>query len=782
MDKMNLDTPIHEFGHLWLSWAKNNLGEIYQRGLELAKSEEAEPYRQYVMETQPDLKVDSDAFLEEVLAQTIGDNGAKLVEENSAKTKSWLQELWNAIGQILGLSQYTAEQIQAMDLNQFSRAIATDLFKGSPIEALYANQIYGDDKVKVEVVYIEEGKKQELIEQGLLKETDNLNHLEGGVFVTTSPDDMLVGNVSILNVDGEKISSSISTEGNGGLFYVTKYGNVWAYSNLNRTNAAIKSINESLLKNGGKTHLVLTKGSDAKLLSNPQGVTSTLKVAEALLDAELISRQDMRRSVIDALKSYDITLDIPLTASVTQIKDALDANFSDVNASSFEKRGNVLKSILGNMAKKESFKGNLEQIANFLNTNVKNVSKVDDFINTIALVSAEKFTKGLSGSDIYASIEITNPVKIDESKDHSTFGYGLIMVDENNKKIKPVLTLISGKYSAFDILDEQGRSIDEIEGNRAKQELLFRSTVTGTSNTGLGKGRLSKEGQENKLVQKSVVVAPGNRLFNNPLLDATTIANKYNEENGLAPMVDNTITKIDKPFAIRLSKAYDDMVATPFEEETQEAYKALVEETIAQHRAILAEGYRVEMSTSEYDNAQEMIDDLRENKRMKIFSTEAGFGDNPITEEQRKENPLLQVTEFKDANNVPLLANDVFRFVHDFFGHAKLGNGFGPVGEENAWRVHVQMYSPTARKAITSETRGQNSFVNFSGINDEAFKVRDEARKLRKEGKLAEAKVLSDQVYKMMKFADQKVGILPEWAYKVPSENLEDTTSIPDCV
>jgi len=782
MDNMNLDTPIHEFGHLWLSWAKNNLGEAYARGLELAKSSEAEPYRQYVMETQPDLKVDSVAFLEEVLAQTIGDNGAKLVQENSTKTKSWLQELWNAIGQILGLSQYTAEQIQAMDLNQFSRAIATDLFKGSPIEALYANQIYGDDKVKVEVVYIEEGKKQELIEQGLLKETDNLNHLEGGVFVTTSPDDMLVGNVSILNVDGEKISSSISTEGNGGLFYVTKYGNVWAYSNLNRANAAIKSINESLLKNGGKTHLVLTKGSDAKLLSNPQGVTSTLKVAEALLDAELISRQDMRRSVIDALKSYDITLDIPLTASVTQIKDALDANFSDVNASSFEKRGNVLKSILGNMAKKESFKGNLEQIANFLNTNVKNVSKVDDFINTIALVSAEKFTKGLSGSDIYASIEITNPVKIDESKDHSTFGYGLIMVDENNKKIKPVLTLISGKYSAFDILDEQGRSIDEIEGNRAKQELLFRSTVTGTSNTGLGKGRLSKEGQENKLVQKSVVVAPGNRLFNNPLLDATTIANKYNEENGLAPMVDNTITKIDKPFAIRLSKAYDDMVATPFEEETQEAYKALVEETIAQHRAILAEGYRVEMSTSEYDNAQEMIDDLRENKRMKIFSTEAGFGDNPITEEQRKENPLLQVTEFKDANNVPLLANDVFRFVHDFFGHAKLGNGFGPVGEENAWRVHVQMYSPMARKAITSETRGQNSFVNFSGINDEAFKVRDEARKLRKEGKLAEAKVLSDQVYKMMKFADQKVGILPEWAYKIPSENLEDTTSIPDCV
>jgi len=278
------------------------------------------------------------------------------------------------------------------------------------------------------------------------------------------------------------------------------------------------------------------------------------------------------------------------------------------------------------------------------------------------------------------------------------------------------------------------------------------------------------------------IVAAGNRLFNNPLPEATTIANKYNEENGLAPMVDNTITKIDKPFATRIAKAYDEMEPTPSEEETQEAYKALVEETISQYRAILAKGYRVEMSTSEYDNAQEMIDDLRENKRMKIFSTEEGFGDNPITEEQRKENPLLQVTEFKDANNVPLLANDVFRFVHDFFGHAKLGNGFGPVGEENAWRVHVQMYSPIAQKAITTETRGQNSFVNFSGVNDESFKLRDQARKLRQEGKLAEAKALSDQVYTMMKFAEQKVGILPEWAYKIPSENIDDITTIPDCV
>jgi hypothetical protein len=58
----------------------------------------------------------------------------------------------------------------------------------------------------------------------------------------------------------------------------------------------------------------------------------------------------------------------------------------------------------------------------------------------------------------------------------------------------------------------------------------------------------------------------------------------------------------------------------------------------------------------------------------------------------------------------------------------------------------------------------------------------DEARKLRKEGKIDEAKALSEKVYGMMKFADQKVGILPEWAYVIPEEQVEDTTTIPDCV
>jgi hypothetical protein len=63
--------------------------------------------------------------------------------------------------------------------------------------------------------------------------------------------------------------------------------------------------------------------------------------------------------------------------------------------------------------------------------------------------------------------------------------------------------------------------------------------------------------------------------------------------------------------------------------------------------------------------------------------------------------------------------NEMFRAVHDYFGHAVHRNQFGPMGEETAWAAHSQMFSPLARIAMSSETRGQNSLVNYSPLNAE---------------------------------------------------------------
>lgn len=338
---------------------------------------------------------------------------------------------------------------------------------------------------------------------------------------------------------------------------------------------------------------------------------------------------------------------------------------------------------------------------------------------------------------------VLKPEKIGDKSKHSTYETDII---------GSVVGVPDMVINSYDLMPEEIKNKYKENLERAKQQQVV-------APYGMGVKQISKI--------KAQRTAPGNKLFNEPLKDAETIAKSYMKSVGMDYVPVEKITKLDENLSKRISEAYDKMKNDPNDPKVKAAYEAMAKETLEQHKAIIDKGYKVEINNTEpYSDSGAMIEDLRDNKRMKIFSTESGFGDEPITDEQRKENPLLRDSGFKDVNGETLLVNDVFRFVHDFFGHAKLGNGFGPIGEENAWRVHSEMYSPEARKAMTSETRGQNSWVNFSGVNDAVFKKRDKARQLRKEGKIEEANQMVGEVYEEMSFADQKVGLLPDFAFE----------------
>lgn len=125
------------------------------------------------------------------------------------------------------------------------------------------------------------------------------------------------------------------------------------------------------------------------------------------------------------------------------------------------------------------------------------------------------------------------------------------------------------------------------------------------------------------------------------------------------------------------------------------AYRAFCRETAAQYGYLTRPteygglGVHVELADEDpYPDASAMMRDLAEHHRLKVFATAAG--DNP--------HPLLTTEE-----------NDRFRAVHDVFGHASIGRGFDRHGEEAAWVRHARMYSPMARRALTTETRAQNS-------------------------------------------------------------------------
>jgi len=169
-----------------------------------------------------------------------------------------------------------------------------------------------------------------------------------------------------------------------------------------------------------------------------------------------------------------------------------------------------------------------------------------------------------------------------------------------------------------------------------------------------------------------------------------------------------------------IADAYHNMEHNPEHPEVKEAYGALINETKNQYKNIMNSGVKFSPiqpgADNPYKNSKDLHHDIANNKHMWYFPTEQGYGSKE--NDQFKNHPMLQETEF-EVGGKKLLANDLFRIVHDINGHHKGGmTGFGPKGEHKAYLTHKQMYSPNAQKALASETLGQNSWVNFGPHGD----------------------------------------------------------------
>ena len=113
-----------------------------------------------------------------------------------------------------------------------------------------------------------------------------------------------------------------------------------------------------------------------------------------------------------------------------------------------------------------------------------------------------------------------------------------------------------------------------------------------------------------------------------------------------------------------------------------------------------------------YESSADAINDIRTKNSLKFLKTDpSSFGPEG---EDFSYHPLLQDSGRVDANGVKLTYNDLFRAVHDAIAHGLFGAEFGPIGEESAWQTHMRtLDDPWARWALTTETRGQNSYVNY---------------------------------------------------------------------
>ena len=181
--------------------------------------------------------------------------------------------------------------------------------------------------------------------------------------------------------------------------------------------------------------------------------------------------------------------------------------------------------------------------------------------------------------------------------------------------------------------------------------------------------------------------------------------------------------EVYKDLAGRIATAFEEAKDNPTDPETLAAYNAMAEETLAQWQFVKDTGVQIEFIRLDQENpypngSRDVLIDIRDNNHLWVFPTDDGFGQEAITEADEAANPLLKRAN-EVVDGVDMRINDVFRIVHDYFGHGLEGSTFTARGEENAWQAHVRMYTPLAARAMTTETRGQNSWVNFGPMGEQ---------------------------------------------------------------
>lgn len=189
-----------------------------------------------------------------------------------------------------------------------------------------------------------------------------------------------------------------------------------------------------------------------------------------------------------------------------------------------------------------------------------------------------------------------------------------------------------------------------------------------------------------------------------------TLANGYlakNAERINAPVLDVTSEgeiDFDDQFAKTVGAAYQNIPHDPNNPEVAAAYAAFKSEIKEQWLHAQANGYSFEPFESKpgneqpYKSSSDAAEKIDREKRVLFFQG----GEMPA------DHPLAEVDP-----DTGYSYNDLFRGIHDLYGHVANGNEFGPRGETAASQDHSRMFSPEAQKAMLFETLGQNSWVNY---------------------------------------------------------------------
>lgn len=152
-------------------------------------------------------------------------------------------------------------------------------------------------------------------------------------------------------------------------------------------------------------------------------------------------------------------------------------------------------------------------------------------------------------------------------------------------------------------------------------------------------------------------------------------------------------------YGLQMPQVVEQAGAQNYDQLTEAAYRQLADEAQQQFDR-LPVGMNYHYGELEYPTPSAMFRDALGRGELNVFR-----GGDP--------HPFLSGIDPATG----LTGNEQFRAVHDYVGHGASGSTFRPGGEEIAYATHAQTLSPLAQMALLSETRGQNSWVNYSPAN-----------------------------------------------------------------
>lgn len=421
---------------------------------------------------------DSSVQNEEKLAELIGYLATEY-DSLPKPTKNVIKRFLDKLAKMFGMKPFTDTEVIDV-LNTIAKKVSTgeaitdqdvSVLKGGKVVSNPIKLIERKSVGAFDVQYTEANKTQELKDKKLLVEVNDVSEFSDLQAAITSPDDMLAGTISI---DGKQIF-----EGGGGIFFVTKYGDVWASGKKGTAKTLANMINNSLKNNKGRGLLVLTKGADQKLISSVSGVDSSLAVLDVMLEKGLVSPSDFRSSVSGAVKKAGGI--IKLKGSAKQLRLDIKKYFSDPTTTTFEKRGNVVKDIIGRLAQSNSVKDNSIKIINLLggDTNKrlgKGKTKIAQSLgDLVAGVAAEQLTKGLSVGDVYGIIEVNSEVEVIEDS-HPSYPFHVRLKDGS----KPKLILPKNRQNGSEVLKTSTGKVYKV-GNVSVMSGSFNTDIKPTT-------------------------------------------------------------------------------------------------------------------------------------------------------------------------------------------------------------------------------------------------------------------------------------------------------------